>query len=136
MSAIRLNGKIWHIALDLQDPKLVSTLCSYMKIKPQLHSLGLVDSKIDGESMGFICRVLEESGSNSKKEKEGRINHLDFSFCYLGRPVFDSLLRAVSSNNTLISLNLSNNNLGEQMGIAFCKTLQVQLGLFRPVSLC
>lgn len=54
-----------------------------------------------------------------------RINYLNFSFCYLVRPVFNTLLRAISSNNTLVSLNLSNNNLGEFMGIGFCKTLQV-----------
>lgn len=30
-----------------------------MKIKPHIHSLGLVDSKIDVDSMGIICKVLE-----------------------------------------------------------------------------
>lgn len=68
LSSVRLNGKIWHICIDLRDEKLLNQLCSYMKIKPQIHSLGLVDSKIDGESMGIICKVLEEN-SIAKKDK-------------------------------------------------------------------
>lgn len=68
MSAIRLNGKIWHICLDLQDQKLLNTLCTYMKIKPHLHSLGLIDSNIDQESMAIICKVLEESSSSNQKK--------------------------------------------------------------------
>jgi hypothetical protein len=59
MSAIRINGKIWHICIDMHDPKLLNQLCSFMRIKPQIHSLGLIDSKIDLESMGIICKVLE-----------------------------------------------------------------------------
>lgn len=59
INAVRLNGKIFHICIDLQDQRLVSQLCSYMKIKPHLHSLALIDSKIDAESMGIIVRVLE-----------------------------------------------------------------------------
>lgn len=58
MSSLRLNGKIWHICIDIQDPKILNQLCSFMKIKPHIHSLGLVDSKIDTESMQIICRVL------------------------------------------------------------------------------
>lgn len=68
MSSIRLNGKIWHICIDLQDQKLINQLCGFMRIKSHVHSLGLIDSKIDIDSMGLICKVLEDA-SVSKKEK-------------------------------------------------------------------
>lgn len=61
--------------------------------------------------MNIICKVLEEN-SASKKDKEIRLNYLDFSFCYLDKSVFLQLQKAISLNTTLISLNLSNNNLG------------------------
>lgn len=66
LNAVRLNGKIWHICLDLRDEKLLNQLCSFMKIKPQIHSLGLIDSKIDFESMGIVCKVLEENSIAKK----------------------------------------------------------------------
>ena len=67
LNSIRINGKIWHICLDVQDPKQLNTLCGYMKIKPQIHSLGLIDSNIDQDSMAIICKVLEDSSVPSKK---------------------------------------------------------------------
>ena len=99
-----------------------------MKIKPQLHSLGLVDSQIDLESMKLICNVLEES-SLGKKNSDVRINFLNFSFCYLSQKVFNQLLQSIGMNNTLINLNLSNNKLGNQGCGKLCKVLQSNISL-------
>ena len=48
MNSIRTNGKIWHLCIDIQDPKIISQICTFLKIKPHIHSFGLIDSKIDG----------------------------------------------------------------------------------------
>lgn len=36
LSAIRLNPKLYHMQLDWQDPKMLTTFLSYLKIKPHL----------------------------------------------------------------------------------------------------
>jgi hypothetical protein len=44
--------------MDWQDEKMLTTFCSYLKIKPHLRSLGPVDSKISLEAMEFVGQIL------------------------------------------------------------------------------
>ncbi len=103
LNSIRLNPKIYHIGLDLQDTKNMHTLASYLKIKPHIHSFEPVDSKIDAESMGFICHALESS-QVKKDQVTPRLISLNFNFCYLEGQVFRSFLKSLSGNTTLIRL--------------------------------
>lgn len=73
--------------------------------------------------MNFICKALEEAGG--KKDLDRRINYLDFSYCYLERKVFELLMDSITVNNTLITLNLSHNNLGNGPGCRLCRVIQV-----------
>ena len=36
LGAIRTNGKLFHMQMDWQDPKMLTTFVSYLKLKPQL----------------------------------------------------------------------------------------------------
>jgi hypothetical protein len=33
LSSIRVNGKLYHMQMDWQDPKMLTTFVSYLKIK-------------------------------------------------------------------------------------------------------
>lgn len=58
LGTLRANGKIYHMQMDWQDPKMLTTFVSYLKLKPHLRSLGPIDSKITPEAMDYICQVL------------------------------------------------------------------------------
>lgn len=58
LNTLRVNGKIFHMQMDWQDEKMLTTFCSYLKIKPHLRSLGPVDSKISLEAMEIIGQIL------------------------------------------------------------------------------
>ena len=36
LNSIRVNGKLYHIQMDWQDEKMLSTFVSYLKIKPHI----------------------------------------------------------------------------------------------------
>jgi hypothetical protein len=36
LNTLRVNGKIYHMAMDWQDEKMLTTFLSYLKIKPHL----------------------------------------------------------------------------------------------------
>jgi hypothetical protein len=59
--------------------------------------------------MEYICHVL--TAKESKRDNY-RVNNLNFDFCYLDKPLFAQLTKAISCNLSLIRLVLSNNNLG------------------------
>jgi hypothetical protein len=80
LNTLRVNGKIFHMQMDWQDEKMLTTFCTYLKIKPHLRSLGPVDSKITSEAIEVICQVLETKES---KKDNYRIFNLNFDFCYL-----------------------------------------------------
>jgi hypothetical protein len=79
-----------------------------------------VDSKITPEAMDYLCQVLETKES---KRDSYRVYNLSFDFCYLERNVFNSFLKALSFNSSLIRLILSNNHLGDDSASALMKLL-------------
>ena len=39
LGSIRVNGKIYHMQMDWQDPKMLTTFISYLKLKSHLRYL-------------------------------------------------------------------------------------------------
>jgi hypothetical protein len=71
--------------------------------------------------MHFIGAAMETT--QGKKENGSRIISLNFTFCYLENQPYAALLKAISGNNTLISLNLSGNQLRDAKAIQLCSII-------------
>jgi hypothetical protein len=95
----------------------------------QLSSFSLIDSKYDQESMNNIAVVLE--AMQGKKENPNRILSLNFKFCYLETQPFGLLLKALSNNMSLITLNLANNQLMESKAINLLNVIEVNFGVMK-----
>jgi hypothetical protein len=50
--------------------------------------------------------------------------NLNFDFCYLDRPVFGRLCKALAINTSLVKLCLSNNHLGDEQASQLMQILQ------------
>ena len=57
------------------------------------------------------------------------MNSLNFDFCYLEKPLFSQLTKALSGNLSLIRLSLSNNHLSETILLPFLIVLESNLSL-------
>lgn len=76
--------------------------------------------------MDYVCHVLTTKES---KRDNYRVNNLNFDFCYLDKPVFGQLVKAISNNLSLIRLILSNNNLGEEAACSLLTVIESNLTL-------
>lgn len=81
----------------------------------------MIDTKYDLESMTNVSVVLETM--QGKKENPNRMLCLNFKYCYIETQPFAVLLKALSNNMSLISLNLANNQLMEAKAISLLNVI-------------
>lgn len=75
--------------------------------------------------MEQLGHVLTRDG-----KKEGyRVHALNFDYCYLEKPLFGQLTKALAGNLSLVRLVLSNNHLGEEATIPLMAVLEHNLTL-------